>query len=85
VNHQKQKDRTRGIHGSRRKVSHHARVAWQKRNITRKILIQVNSESSKEFVANEMRKGPGCENGIRCQDVTEPPQLEGIGKCSEIF
>jgi hypothetical protein len=30
---------------------------------------------SKEFAADGMRKGPGCENGIRCQDVTEPPQL----------
>jgi hypothetical protein len=53
-----------------------------------------------------MRKGPGCENDIRHQDVKEPPhlmtgkktatsirgwnkreppRLEGLGKCIEIF
>jgi hypothetical protein len=72
---QKRKDRTQGIHGSRRKVSCHARVAWQKKNITRKIRIQVNSESSKDFAVDEMRKGPGCENGIRRWDVNELPHL----------
>jgi hypothetical protein len=40
-----------------------------------KIRIQVNSELSKEFAADGMRKGPGCKNGIRHWDVTEPPQL----------
>jgi hypothetical protein len=69
------KDRTQGIHGSRRKVSGHARVAWRKRNITRKIRIQENSESSKDFAADGMRKGPGCENAIRRWDVKEPPYL----------
>jgi hypothetical protein len=69
-NRQERKDRTRGNHGSRRKsavargkVRHHARVAMRKSNIARKIRIQVNSESSKEFAADGMRKGPGCENG----------------------
>jgi hypothetical protein len=28
-----------------------------------------------DFVANRMRKDPGCENGIRRQDVKEPPHL----------
>jgi oligoendopeptidase F len=55
----KPKDRTREIHVSRRKVSHHARVAWQKRSITGKIRIQVNSELSKEFAADRMRNSPG--------------------------
>jgi hypothetical protein len=46
-----------------------------KKNITRKIRIQVNSESLKEFAGDEMRKGPRCENGIGRRDVTEPPLL----------
>jgi hypothetical protein len=50
-------------------------LAWRKRNITRKIRIQVNRESSKEFAADGMRKGPGCKNGIRRWDVMESPQL----------
>jgi hypothetical protein len=62
---QKIKDRTRAIHGYRKKVSRHATVAWRKRNITRRIRIQVKSKSSNDFAANGMRKGPRCKNGIR--------------------
>jgi hypothetical protein len=40
------------------------------RNIARKIQIQVNSESSKEFAADGMRKDPGCENGKNARMLT---------------
>jgi hypothetical protein len=61
--HQKRKERTWGNSGSRRKsaaacrrVSHLAKVAWQKRNI-RKIRIQASCELRKE-VAIAHRKMP---------------------------
>jgi hypothetical protein len=43
--------------------------------ITRKIQIQVISESSMDFAANGLRKGPRCQNGTRCRDVMKPPHL----------
>jgi hypothetical protein len=54
--HQKMEERTRGYCGPRRKlaaacrkVSCHAKVAWRKRNLIRKIRIQACSESQKEL------------------------------------
>jgi hypothetical protein len=58
-----------------RKVSLRATVAQHKRNVFRKIRTEENCESSKEFVADGVRKGPGCENGIRRWDVKEPPHM----------
>jgi hypothetical protein len=56
-------------------VSRHATVAWWKRNRSKKIWIQLNSESSKDFAAGGMRKGPECQNSIWRRDIKEPPHL----------
>jgi hypothetical protein len=55
-----------------RRTSRHATVAWRKRNLNRNIRIHKSRESSKDFAADGMRKGPGCKNGIRRRDIKEP-------------
>jgi hypothetical protein len=64
------KEMTRGDCGCRRKlaaacrrVSHHARVAWRKRNLLRKIRTQENCEPLQEFSAAGMT--------TRCAQVTQ--------------
>jgi hypothetical protein len=57
------------------RTSRHATVAWRKRIFTRNIRTQEGRESLKDFVANGMRKGPGCKNGVRHRNIKEPPHL----------
>jgi hypothetical protein len=58
-----------------RRKSHHASVARRKRKLTRNIQIQESRKSSKDFAVNGMRKGSGCENGIRRRDVKVLPPM----------
>jgi hypothetical protein len=69
--HQKQKERTRGNRGSRRKsaatcrkVSHCARVAWHRKSVVRKIGTQENCGPRKEFAAARIR-ATRCAKGAR--------------------
>jgi hypothetical protein len=70
----------KGVTVADRKTSRHAVVVWRKRNFTRNIRIQESRESSKDFAADGMRKGPKCKNGIRRRDIKEPPRLRMEGK-----